>query len=127
MVSIEGVNHSEIRVAIEGRWLMVLGSQELSFADAPLAELCGLEWNSASGTAVAIRSGIDEELRRACALSNGEKEQNEDEDDDEETLRMRWGSQPFCVVGLPAEVDATRSQAVMASGVLAIRMAKVER
>lgn len=127
MVSLEGVNGLEINVAIEGRWLMVLGSQEISLKDAPLEELCGMEWNSASGTAVAIRAGIDDELLRGCVAASGQTEASEKEGEDNETLRMRWGSKPFCVAGLPAEVDAMRSTAVLADGVLAIRMAKVER
>lgn len=126
MLNIGGVNSSEIRVAIEGRWLMVLGSQQLPEKDAPLAELCGMEWNSASGTAVAIRAGIDHDLRQACAAASGECKARDKDCDDAETLRMRWGSQPFCVAALPTEVDATRSVAVVASGVLAIRMTKLE-
>jgi len=38
---------------------------------------------------------------------------------------MRWGSQPFCLVELPVEVDRARTVGVLAEGTLALRMARV--
>lgn len=121
MATVRGLNSSGINVAIEGRWLMALGSQELSLEDAPLEELYGMDWNRASGTAVAIREGTDDEVKCACA-AGGEIEANEKDGEDHQMLRMGWGSKPFRVVSLSSEADAASSIAGLADVVLAVRM-----
>ncbi len=130
MATVEGVKSSEVSVAIEGRWLMILGSQEFSAKDAPLDELWGMEWNSAAGMAVTVRRAdrLGAASDRAAASGDASCAAGDESEligiEDEECLRARWGSQPFCVVALPAEVDVEQSMAVLADGVLAVRMMK---
>ena len=40
-------------------------------------------------------------------------------------MRLRWGTQPFCLVELPVDVDRARTVGVLAEGTLALRMVKV--
>jgi Protein of unknown function (DUF2934) len=126
MVTLKGDRGGEVSVALEGRWLMVLDAQEFVCQGAPQAVLSTMDWNSEMGAAVAATEltrgfGVATPNRVAGGCDVGAETEEADE---RESMRVRWGSQPFCVVELPSEVDRERSVCVLADGVLAVRMPK---
>jgi HSP20 family molecular chaperone IbpA len=125
LVSLAGKRKDEVSVAVEGRWLMILDAQEFACQGAPRALLSAMEWNSEVG-----RAEVAEEWEGRMASFGGWRTATNDEGleseeaEERESLRVRWGSNPFCMVELPAEVDRARSVCVLADGVLALRMMK---
>ncbi len=122
LVSLKGERSAEVSVAVEGRWLMVLDAQEFACQGAPRAMLSAMEWNSECGRADVAPDWSGGPTFSAWRTTGCEIDSEEDEE--REALRLRWGSPPFCMVELPAEVDRSRSVCVLADGVLALRMGK---
>jgi hypothetical protein len=123
MVSLRGKHSAEVCVAIEGKWLLVLDAQEFACQGVPAIALNAMEWNSEAGRADAARDWPWMGSLVGCRENAGEAWSEEAEE--RESLRMRWGSQPFCLVELPMEVDRARTVGVLAEGTLALRMARV--
>lgn len=120
MVTLSAEQSAEVSVAVEGKWMMVLDSQEFANQGAPALHLNAMEWNSEKGRAEVA----SEWPGRLAAFGVWRDLLASEEADEQEDLRMRWGSQPFCMVELPAEVDPAKSTCVLADGVLAVRMMK---
>ena len=123
MIGVHGEHRAEVCVAIEGKWLLVLDAQEFACQGVPTTALDAMEWNAEAGHAVAAREWT---WAGACvALNEAAGEEWTEEAERRESLRVRWGSQPFCLVELPVEVDRARTVGVLAEGTLALRMVKV--
>jgi hypothetical protein len=122
MIGVNAKNSGEVCVAIEGKWLLVLDAQAFACQGVPAIALNAMEWNSEAGRAEAAREWPW--LGSCVAWGDGPREEWSEEAEERESLRMRWGSQPFCLVELPVEVDKGRTTGVMAEGTLALRMAR---
>ncbi len=122
MVGVNGEHSAEVCVAIEGRWLLVLNAQVFAPDGVPAATLDALEWNSEAGRADAVRDWPW--IGPCLGRRDGVGEIWSEEAEERESLRLRWGSQPFCLVELPVEVDRARTVGVLAEGTLALRMVK---
>jgi hypothetical protein len=120
MVTLSAGQRAEVSVAVEGKWMMVLDSQEFANQGAPALHLNAMEWNSEKGRAEVA----SEWPGRLAAFGVWRDLLASEEADELEDMRMRWGSQPFCMVELPAEVDPAKSTCVLTDGVLAVRMMK---
>jgi hypothetical protein len=120
MVTLSAEQRAEVSVAVEGKWMMVMDSQEFANQGAPALHLNAMDWNSEKG-----RAEVAMEWPGRLAAFGVWRDLLSSEDADElEDMRMRWGSQPFCMVELPAEVDPAKSSCVLADGMLALRMMK---
>jgi hypothetical protein len=120
MVTLSAEQSAEVSVAVEGKWMVVLDSQEFASQGAPALHLNAMEWNSEKGRA----DVASEWPGRLAAFGVWRDLLASEEADELEDMRMRWGSQPFCMVELPAEVDPAKSTCVLTDGVLAVRMKK---
>jgi Protein of unknown function (DUF2934) len=120
MVTLSAGQTAEVSVAVEGKWMMVLDSQEFANQGAPMLQLNAMDWNSEKGRAEVAT----EWPGRLAAFGVWRDLLASEEADEHEEMRVRWGSQPFCMVELPAEVDAAKSTCVLADGVLAVKMMK---
>ena len=120
MVTLSAEQRAEVSVAVEGKWMMVMDSQEFANQGAPALHLNAMDWNSEKGCAEAAGDWPG----RLAAFGVWRDLLASEEADEREDMRMRWGSQPFCMVELPAEVDPAKSSCVLADGVLAVRMMK---
>jgi hypothetical protein len=123
MVGVDGEHSAEVCVAIEGRWLLVLNAQEFASQGVPATALDALEWNSEAGRADTVREWPW--IGTCFGRREGAGEIWSEEAEEQESLRLRWGSQPFCLVELPVDVDRARTVGVLAEGTLALRMVKV--
>jgi hypothetical protein len=127
MVTVSGERSAEVNVAVEGRWMMVLDAQEFVSQGESTLALSTMEWDSVKGCAEvpAESSGraVVPSWRSGCRMKTDEIENDETEELEE--MRLRWGSQPFCLVELPTEVDRARSVCVLGNGILAMKMEKV--
>lgn len=132
LATLSGYTAAEVEIGIESRWLVILGSRKSESRD--IREECEeLAGASPRGSATPRATENQKESRgrqqmeylrepvtdvyvqpRAendCAVSGGD-------------ARESLPRQIFSVIELPAEVDPSRSRAVMASGLLGVRMPK---
>lgn len=106
MASVADLSAAEIAVAVEDRWLLISGYMENRGREA-------MEW-------------IDwDDLYSVLKEDEATSEVTDGDEAGARNLGPCVDSRPFCVVELPAGVDASKSVAVMADGVVAIRMPKV--
>ena len=106
MASEADLSAAEIAVAVEDRWLLISGYMENRGREA----MGWIDWD---------------DLYSVLKEGEATSEVTDGDGAGAQTLGPCVDSRPFCVVELPAGVDASRSVAVMADGVVAIRMPKV--
>lgn len=118
LASVPGYEAAEISVAVEDRWLLISGyghyfkQAELATGDAECIEAGATISCSDTGAA-----GLPDE--HACTLLRAQFDAAANERFEDCIVRR-----PFCVVELGRKVDAARSVAVFANGLVAVRMAK---
>ncbi len=127
MVTLSGRRSAEVNVAVEGRWMMVLDAQEFVCQGEGAARLRAMEWDSVKGCAEVAAEWGRQSIAPIAWSANGaiDEELGSDDAEEREDMRLRWGSQPFCLVELPAEVEGKRSRCVVTNGILAMRMEKL--
>ncbi len=113
---VPGATASRTSVGIESRWIVILVREPKHsvHADSAARDTATVVTASASPDAPALASVF------AAARPAGSKPVYPSMISDEHRARS------VCVVGLPASVDGSRSIAVLADGVLGIRMVKVQ-
>lgn len=118
LASVPGYSAAEISVAVEDRWLLISGyghcfGQAESFDG-------GVEfdesWITSSCGELSATDSPGENDTRALTLESSACA--------EQSLEDCVVRRPFCVVELGRQVDAARSCAVLANGMVAVRMAK---
>lgn len=118
LASVPGYSAGEISVAVEDCWLLISGyghwfeqveqsAGEMDFNEDRATNLC--------------REGrtADRSKERGCQPLDSQRSVGADESFEDCVVRR-----PFCVVELGRKVDAARSIAVLANGLVAVRMAK---
>jgi HSP20 family molecular chaperone IbpA len=110
MGSVPGFTGEEISIGIEPHWLVVLARRESGGDDR--------RFNTLDGNADGISYSTEPIEPVGGALVDGDSRPDTSTAPDQMPLQM------FCVVELPAEVDPSRSIAVLANGLLGIRMPK---
>jgi HSP20 family molecular chaperone IbpA len=119
LASVPGYVGKEISVAVEDRWLLISGYGHCFGATEPSASDVEAEQNGMASTRLeGAERGVLEWSASCLADSRCGP-------DAQEVFQDCVVRTPFCVVELEHRVDATRSVAVVANGLLAVRMAKV--
>ena len=128
LATVAGVSASQIAVAVEDRWLLISGhlgpqneyerdfascSAEAAERDARPQAIRWIDWDDLCSVLKDSETGDD----FLCAESASEQPE----------LLSPVKSRPFCMIELPAEVDVSRSVAVLSDGLIAIRMPKVRQ
>jgi HSP20 family molecular chaperone IbpA len=127
LASVPGATASRVSVGIESRWMVILVRQTLQQSD---------RVDCAGRTALRVGSEAQDraQAERAHRVAALDEPRSADVKPPESSPRERFGippqvsddrrAQSVCVLGLPATVDGSRSIAVLADGLLGIRMAK---
>lgn len=121
LASVPGYAAAEISVAVEDSWLLISGYGH-SFGDAEpdaagAMEFDGPHMMSTRGQSKVADSPCENEIPPLSLQGNFCAERSF-----EECVVRR----PFCVLELGRKVDASRSSAVVANGMVAVRMAKAD-
>jgi HSP20 family molecular chaperone IbpA len=121
LASVPGYAAAEISVAVEDCWLLISGYGHC-FEQAGFVVADGMEFDtsgiiSACGESRGTGSPGENDIQPLNLQGNSRAEQTLDE------CVVR---RPFCVVELGRKVDALRSIAVVANGMVAVRMAKAD-
>lgn len=111
MATVE-LSAAEIAVAVEDCWLLISGHLEYRGMGREPETMRWIDWDDLYS--VLKDDEAAPELTGAAAAKVG-------------ALTACADSRPFCVVELPAGVDASRSVAVLADGLVAVRMPKAMR
>ncbi len=118
LASVPGYSAGEISVAVEDCWLLISGyghcfeQEEQSASEIDFNEDCAANLCREGRTA-------DRSTKRGCQPWDSRRSMGADESFEDGVVRR-----PFCVVELGRKVDAARSIAVLANGLVAVRMAK---
>lgn len=120
LASVPGYAAAEISVAVEDCWLLISGyGHSLGEAEAAAAGLKFDElWVTSPCGEVSAADTTVENDTRTLTLRSGPRA--------EQSLEDCVVRRPFCVVDLGRKVDASRSIAVVANGMVAVRMAKAD-
>jgi HSP20 family molecular chaperone IbpA len=117
LASVPGYAAAEISVAVEDYWLLISGYGH-SFGEAEAAaggvKCGGLSIAGPCGEVSAADTTVENNTQTPLRCGPGAEQSLED-------CVVR---RPFCVVELGRKVDASRSTAVVANGMVAVRMAK---
>ncbi|MFY9802508.1 MAG: DUF2934 domain-containing protein [Candidatus Acidiferrales bacterium] len=119
LASVPGYAAAEISVAVEDRWLLISGYGHSSEQSGVTVRGDG------SGELGATSEQLDDGTPAVLEVHGCERLDSQSELDADESFRDCVVRRPFCVVDLGRKVDAARSVAVLANGLLAIRMVKV--
>ncbi|HEY0701672.1 MAG TPA: hypothetical protein VGD60_02795 [Candidatus Acidoferrales bacterium] len=123
LATVEELSAAEIAVAVEDRWLLISGHLQLAArfdgrtvgngeADTARESMRWIDWDDLYSVLK------DSETAPEPLDADGRENSTEPQ------IPVIAGSRPFCVVELPVGVDASRSVAVLADGMVAIRMPK---
>jgi HSP20 family molecular chaperone IbpA len=115
LATVEELTAAEISVAVEDRWLLISGHPECR----------GRIEEGARGRGRESMRWIDWDDLYSVLKDSEAAPEVLGADAAGASLTTNADSRPFCVVELPAGVDAGRSVAVMADGLVAVRMPKV--
>jgi HSP20 family molecular chaperone IbpA len=119
LASVPGYAAAELSVAIEDRWMLVSGYGNADDSKEPRQQNRESS-EPVSGQAAAKGAPSRATGQPACHVQDSNPKT--DADDCFQDCAVR---RPFCVIDLGVRVDPARSIAVLANGLLAIRMAKV--
>ncbi len=118
LATVKELTAAEIVVAVEDRWLLISGHVEYRRRGD------GSGTGGSEGGRESMRWIEWDDLYSVLKDSEAAPEMLNADEAAKTSLATNAESRPFCVVELPVGVDASRSAAVMADGLVAVRMPK---
>ncbi|MGA8142938.1 MAG: DUF2934 domain-containing protein [Candidatus Acidiferrales bacterium] len=123
LASVPGLHASQVDIGIESRWLVIVGRRE---CESELAPSQGEDEKVAAFSRAVHIDGQSRRLSAAARATSPEFHARRQavESSSPDGPRLRMTPQLFSILELPAEVDPSQAVAVLADGLLGLRMPK---